>query len=133
MKPSKLKETVSHYHMQGLHHQRHQTSIDDLLDLGVLPGSDVGQGPGSLLLDVALVVTQESGEHGQGASIEHTLGLLVRPRYNVPHSPQRWSLGRENKQLSWGQGRTDGHTHIGLKGGGKKRLRRYKQAHSLGN
>lgn len=108
MKPSKLKEAVSHYHMQGLHHQRHQTSIDDLLDLGVLPSSDVGQGPGGLLLDVALVVTQESGEHGQGPSVEHALGLLVCPCYNVPHGPQRRSLGKESKQTNF---REDTQTH----------------------
>lgn len=69
--------------LQDLHQHGHQACIDDLLDLGVLPCSDIGQGPGSLFLDIGLVVAQQAWEHGQSTCIQHKLSLLICPGHYV--------------------------------------------------
>lgn len=52
--------------LEDLHQQGHQACIHNLLDLGLLASSDIGQRPGSLFLDIGLVVAQQVGEHSQG-------------------------------------------------------------------
>lgn len=62
---------------ENLHQVRHKACIDDLLNLMVPASRDVGQGPGRLLLDVVLMVAQQSREHGKSASVDHRLGLVI--------------------------------------------------------
>lgn len=46
--------------LEDLHQDGYQASIDNLLDLGVLASSDIGQCPGGLFLDIGLVVAQQA-------------------------------------------------------------------------
>lgn len=66
--------------------------VDNLLDLRVLPCSDVGQSPGRLLLDVGFFVAQQLGEHVQGPGIQHCLSLLICTSHNVADGTQRRGL-----------------------------------------
>mmetsp|Transcript_4067 Transcript_4067/g.13064 ORF Transcript_4067/g.13064 Transcript_4067/m.13064 type:complete len:214 (-) Transcript_4067:256-897(-) len=72
-----------------MHQQGEQVGIDDRLDLGARPRSDVGQQPARLLADASLRVHQQRQASGQHPLVEHRLRLLVRPRHQVAQRAQR--------------------------------------------
>ena len=67
---------------------RHQTGINDGLYLVGLAGSDVGDGPGGLLLDVGASMCEEGREVLEHTAVQHSLRLLVAARHSVPHRSQ---------------------------------------------
>ena len=72
-----------------------EASVQYCLDLHGLSSSDVGNGPGSLLLDVGLWVCEQGREVGQGTVVQHHLGLLVVPCHNVADGSQSRGLERK--------------------------------------
>lgn len=76
------------YPSENFHQVRHNASIDDLLNLIVSASRDVGECPGRLLLNVALLVTQQGREHGKSTRLQHSLRLFICASDNVTDRTQ---------------------------------------------
>mmetsp|Transcript_17402 Transcript_17402/g.43072 ORF Transcript_17402/g.43072 Transcript_17402/m.43072 type:complete len:314 (-) Transcript_17402:912-1853(-) len=69
---------------------RDDVVLHDGLDLVLVPGSDVRDGPARLLLDALLVLCREQRQQRrQRAAVDDDLGLVVVTGYDVAHRAQR--------------------------------------------
>ena len=76
--------------MQDLDDEWHDSGIHDGLNLVDIACRDVGDSPGTLLLDIGLGMTQQVVEHRQNIVVNDTLGLSVVTSHDVAHSTQGW-------------------------------------------
>ena len=76
------------YPDENLDERGEDASVDDHLDLVSISGSDVRDGPGSLLDNVHPVVLQQSGEDRECSSGQNGVSLIVRSSDNVAQCPE---------------------------------------------
>lgn len=68
--------------------------VQHLLDLIGVAGGDVGDGPGSLLLNVYLVVLEQVVEGWESPVVQNALRLAVVACDDVSDRPQGWGYHR---------------------------------------
>ena len=66
--------------------------INDGLDLGRVTGSDIGNGPASLLSNSVLPGAQEREKGRKSATVDDDLGLDIIASNNVANRSKSWGL-----------------------------------------